>query len=162
MAIPGEKMILIDTDIFVIDRLFYRDLRFKTNQKFLDHLRTKSINRCTSIYNLYELCGIMTFSMNRRQTLNLLKGFGAIYEVKILYPSLENKTAEQFFDELLAEALRVMLKKVAFLDSLIITIAESNPEVEIIVTWNAKHFKNKTNLTVQTPEEFLIAEGVTI
>ena len=56
--------------------------------------------------------------------------------------------------------MRVVLKKVAFLDSLIISVAESYSEIDKIITWNAKHFRNKTKLLVQTPKELLVAEGV--
>ena len=155
-------MVLIDTDIFVIDRIFIHDYRFKINQKIINYIKENALDCYTSIFNLYELCGIMSFNLNRKQLINLMKGFEAIYDINIIYPLLENKTAEEFFDEFLADALRIILKKVAFLDSLIISIAESFSRIDIIVTWNAKHFKNKTNLNVQTPEEFLTAKKVTI
>ena len=48
-------MILIDTDIFVIDRRYVRDTKFQINRKFLDYLRSKETNRATTIFNLYEV-----------------------------------------------------------------------------------------------------------
>jgi hypothetical protein len=38
---------------------------------------------------------------------------------------------------------------------MILSLVERTPNVEYFVTWNAKHFKGKTNLTVLTPEEYL-------
>ncbi len=155
-------MILIDTDIFVIDRRYVRDAKFQINRKFLDYLRSKGINRATTIFNLYEVCGIMSFNLSKQQVLNLLIGFESIYGLKIIYPPLGNKTPEETFDRLLADTLRIILEKVAFLDALIISTAESAPDVNSLITWNAKHFLNKTKLTVQTPEAYLIAKKVPI
>jgi len=161
-AIPGEKMILIDTDIFVIDRRYVRDVKFQINSKFLDYLSTKGIDRATTIFNLYEVCGIMSFNLSKQQVQNLFIGFESIYGLKIIYPPLGNKTPEEAFDRLLADTLRLILEKMAFLDALIISTAESVPHVESLITWNAKHFLNKTKLTVQTPENYLIAKEVPI
>ena len=45
--------------------------------------------------------------------------------------------------------------RMAFMDALILLSAEHVADVECFVTWNAKHFKGKTGLTVLTPEEYL-------
>jgi hypothetical protein len=44
-----------------------------------------------------------------------------------------------------------------FLDSLILNLAEQAPEVEALVTWNARHYQGKTRLTVLTPNDYLQA-----
>lgn len=155
-------MILIDTDIFVIDRRYLRDPKFQVNRKFLDYLRDKEIDRATTIFNLYELCGIMSFNLNKQQVQNLFMGFESIYGLKIIYPPLGNKTAEEAFDRVLADTMRIILEKVAFLDALVISTAESVSDVDSLITWNAKHFIKKTKLTAQTPEDYLITEEVTI
>jgi len=36
-------MILIDTDIFVIDRRYFRDAKFQINRRFLNHLKQHEI-----------------------------------------------------------------------------------------------------------------------
>jgi len=155
-------MILIDTDIFVIDRRYFRDAKFQVNRKFLDYLMSNGIDRTTTIFNLYELCGIMSFNLSKQQVQNLFMGFESIYGLKIIQPSLGNKTAEEAFDRLLADTMRIILEKVAFLDALVISTAESVPNIDYLITWNAKHFLKKTKLTAQTPEDYLIAEGVPI
>ncbi len=43
----------------------------------------------------------------------------------------------------------------SFMDALVLSLAERAPDVECLVTWNAKHFKGKTTLTVLTPKEYL-------
>ena len=155
-------MILIDTDIFVIDRRYSRDPKFQVNRRFLDYLRDKKFDRATTIFNLYELCGIMSFNLSKQQVQNLFMGFESIYGLKIIYPPLGNKTPEEAFDRLLADTMGIILEKVAFLDALVISTAESAPNVDGLITWNAKHFLNKTRLAPQTPEDYLITEGLTI
>ena len=46
-------------------------------------------------------------------------------------------------------------RRMAFMDSLVLNLAERTPDVEHFVTWNAKHFKDKSSLSVLTPEEYL-------
>ena len=121
-------MILIDTDIFVIDRRYSRDPKFQVNRRFLDYLRDKKFDRATTIFNLYELCGIMSFNLSKQQVQNLFMGFESIYGLKIIYPPLGNKTPEEAFDRLLADTMRIILEKVAFLDALVISTAESAPQ----------------------------------
>ena len=43
----------------------------------------------------------------------------------------------------------------AFADALIIGLAERVSGVEAFVTWNARHFRDKTSMAVLTPYEFL-------
>ncbi|MCR4406963.1 MAG: hypothetical protein NUW24_08580 [Anaerolineae bacterium] len=40
------------------------------------------------------------------------------------------------------------------MDALIITLAKRTPGVETFVTWNARHFRNKTSLIVLSPAEY--------
>ena len=153
-------MLLIDTDIFVIARRYPRDTNFQINAKFLGYLQQKTIGRATTIFNLFELCGILSFNLTKEQLRDFFVGFSAIYSLRILYPPLENKTAAAAFDSLLANTMRIIQEKVAFLDALILSTAESVPGVDAMITWNAKHFQGKTKLNVQTPLAFLRTEGV--
>ena len=50
---------------------------------------------------------------------------------------------------------KMQTARMAFMDALILSTVEHTPDVECFVTWNAKHFKGKTSLTVLTPEEYL-------
>ena len=84
-------MTFIDTDIFVIDKLFPKDDRYEVNKAFLKEAK----DRLTSIFNLFELLGIASFNLN---------------EVELM---------------------------------------------KLFVTWNTKHFVDRTYMSVQTPKEFL-------
>ena len=50
---------------------------------------------------------------------------------------------------------KMRAKRMAFMDSLVLNLAERTPDVEHFVTWNAKHFKDNSPLLVLTPEEYL-------
>jgi len=155
-------MILIDTDIFVIARRYPRDTNFQVNANFLEYLQQEEIDRATTIFNLFELCGILSFNLTKEQLRDLFVGFSAIYSLRILYPPFENKPAAAAFDSLLADTMRIIQEKVAFLDALILSTAESVPGLDAMITWNAKHFQGKTKLTVQTPISFLRSSGVNL
>ncbi len=45
--------------------------------------------------------------------------------------------------------------RMAFMDALVLNLAERTPGVEQFVTWNARHFKTKSSLQTLTPEEYL-------
>lgn len=45
-------------------------------------------------------------------------------------------------------------QRMAFLDALVLSLAERSPGVTSFVTWNARHYKGKTSLQVLTPEEY--------
>jgi len=48
----------------------------------------------------------------------------------------------------------------ASLDALAIEVAERTPDVRAFITWNARHFANKTRLPVLTPAQYLDQMGV--
>jgi len=46
--------------------------------------------------------------------------------------------------------------RMAFMDALVLNLAERTPGAEQFVTWNAHHFKDKSTLPALTPEEYLM------
>ena len=57
-------MILIDSDVFSIDLLYQRDIRFAINRRFLDVIRGQS--PATTVFNLMEVCGKTSFVYSER------------------------------------------------------------------------------------------------
>jgi hypothetical protein len=43
----------------------------------------------------------------------------------------------------------------AFPDALVLQLAEDAPATRALVTWSARHFRDKTHLPVLTPAEYL-------
>ncbi len=71
---PKQELILIDTNIFVIDLRYKRDVNFKKNQAFLVEI-AQSRSGFTTLANLMGLCGILSFNLNPMQ----LKGSLALF-----------------------------------------------------------------------------------
>ncbi|MGC9444896.1 MAG: type II toxin-antitoxin system VapC family toxin [Candidatus Methanospirareceae archaeon] len=143
-------MIFIDTDVFVIDKLFPNDSRHEINKTFLNEAEEKT----TSIFNLFELIGIASFNLNEVELTKLLKGFGEVYGVKILYPSTAFVSVNEFVENLFERVFQKISLKMGFQDALILTVAEEHLSSRF-VTWNTKHFVDRTHVNVQTPKEFL-------
>ena len=143
-------MIFIDTDIFVIDKLFQNDERHEINKEFLDDAKEKS----TSIFNLFELLCIASFNLNEVELMKVLKGFGEAYDLKILYPSTAFISVNGFVEALFEAIFQKIKLRMNFQDAIILAVAEQH-QCTGFVTWNTKHFIDRTYLIVQTPKEFV-------
>ena len=66
----------------IIDLRYEGDPNYRTNRAFLERVRADR-NGKTSIMRLLELCGILSFNLNRRQLGNLFHYFPMRYSVNI-------------------------------------------------------------------------------
>jgi predicted nucleic acid-binding protein len=144
-------MIFIDTDVFVIEKLFQNDERYDITKAFLNsHIKAK----CTSIYNLFELLGIASFNLNTPELKKLLKGFHEVYDTKILFPSTAYESADAFVEQLFDKTFGKISLKMNFMDAMILNVAEEH-NCSRFVTWNVKHFEGRTDIPVVTPKEVM-------
>jgi predicted nucleic acid-binding protein len=142
-------MIFIDTDIFVIEKLFRNDERYAVTKELLG----SDLNgKCTSIYNLFELLGIVSFNVSTTELKKMLKGFSEVYMIKILFPSTAYESADAFLEHLFDNSFLKISMKMNFMDALILEVAEEH-NCSKFVTWNVKHFEGRTDIPVNTPEE---------
>jgi len=143
---------LIDTDVFVIDLRYPHDDRYEINRAFLEQVEQGQILGRTTIYNLLEVCGILSFNLSEQRLEELFIGFTEHFGVQVLFPPGEG--TEVCFDPV--SVLRLMKKKFAFGDALIAELAWLyRRRLDLLVTWNAVHFEGKLPLRVATPEQFL-------
>ena len=149
---PKQDLVLVDTNVFVIDLRYKRDAHYKTNRAFLDHLAEHN-NGFTTVINLLELCGILSFNLNENQLAELWSYFQDRYTVVVLpvpklaanLPSIQIK---DIFD--------LLTRKTSLGDALMMSVAKKHlPFIAKMITWDNMHFKNIFNGTVLTPEEFL-------
>ncbi len=147
-----QELILIDTNIFVIDLRYKRDTNFKLNQSFLSSV-AQSGSGFTTIVNLLELCGILSFNLNQDQLLDLWTFFQDRYNITVLpEPDLQSDFPSIKINRLFS----VLCKKTSFGDALMISIAEKYLSfVSTLVTWDNEHFKDKFAGSILTPNEFL-------
>jgi hypothetical protein len=155
-------MVLIDSDIFVIDRRYPRGVLYPITRAFLNHVATSSTNFGTTLFNVLEVCGILSFGYNTQQFLTFYAGFAQHYRVQILRPPFKGPLPDEALDELVSTVVAVMLRKMSFGDALMLTVAEADSLVNRLITWNARHFQGKTRLLVETPEEYLLKIGTSV
>lgn len=149
-------MVAIDTDVLLLAFAFRRDPRQSDNTEFLE--QALNAHPVTTVYNLMELLGNLSFNLSPERLAEWESWLIEPYRLTVVWPRVtENQSAEVFFRAEIFERPFAMLRehRMAFLDALILHLVERTPDVECLVTWNARHFKNKTTLQVLTPVEYL-------
>jgi hypothetical protein len=156
---PKQDLVLIDTNIFVIDLRYKRDTNYEVNRVFLDHIGDKG-KGFTTIVNLLELCGILSFNLNEKQLIELWFYFQDRYGVVVLpVPSFETNfppiEIKQIFD--------LIRSRISLGDALMISVVNKHlPFVSTMVSWDDIHFENIFPGTVLTPGEYLKGFGGSI
>ena len=146
-------MILLDTNVFVIDRFFPRDARYSVNKQFVDKLI--EIDAGFGIFSLFELCGISSFNLAAKELKQWSYYFDEVYNVDIVEPlGFEAFSASSWFDQFSSEMMDLLGRKLTWGDAVVVKTAEDYL-VEAIVTWNKKHFEGRTDRHLFTPEEYM-------
>lgn len=143
---------VIDTSIFVIDLRYKRDKNFGANRAFLNRIAEE---RCglTTIFNLLELCGILSFNLNEKQMREIFFYFPEHYRVDVLPHASLDSPLPAFQ---IADLFNIISRKAGFGDALIIGAIEKYiPGAARFVSWNAQHFKGRLSIPSVTPREFL-------
>ena len=149
-------MILIDSNVLVIDLRYRRDPLFPVNRKFLDRVKADG-NGATTLVNLLEVAGILSHNLNPGQLQALLTFFTRQYGIGV-FPAYELGGALPAVP--LAQLMGTIGEKCSFGDALVLHFAERYaPSGSIFVSWDAEHFVAKTTFGVVTPEEYLRGEA---
>ncbi|MBE3588414.1 MAG: hypothetical protein IMW93_07660 [Thermoanaerobacteraceae bacterium] len=148
-------MIFLDSDIFLIDLRYRRDQKYSANAGFLAQLQKSKETAVTSLFNVLEICGILSFNLNAQQLIDLYHHLPARYNLKI-YPELKQRISLPRIP--VKQILQVIQNKASFGDALIICIIlEMGPVVSHLVSWNARHFVHHLPVPALTPAEALEA-----
>jgi len=145
------KKVFIDSNVFIIHLRYKRDKNYEINKKFLELVISNKIKGYTSIYNLLEITGILSFNLNQTQIKEFFINFPNIFNVQILFPE---ETLEENICINIQNVLKQIYKKTSFMDAVILDIFEKS-KIKTFITWNTKDFKGKTKKDILTPEEFL-------
>ena len=145
-------LIVVDTNIFVIDLRYPRDRHFAVNRRFLQKL-AQTRKGVTTIFNVLEVCGILSFNLNSQQLRELFHHFSQKYHVQILpFAVLDRPLPFLTGSDLFA----YLEQKASFGDALLMaTITTHVPDAIQFISWDAAHFRSKMRLSVLTPNEFL-------
>ncbi len=150
--VTKKGTVFLDTNIFIIDLRYQRDPNYRINRAFLEKVRTDR-NGKTSVVNLLELCGILSFNLNKRQLDNLFYYFPMRYSINVFPEDYLTLEAMQFG---MRQLFEMISKKLSFADALLLQHIESHfPRISAFITWDAGHFKGKSPLQVLTPEAYL-------
>jgi hypothetical protein len=148
-------MVVIDTDVFLLEFAFHRDERYDANARFLTTVRDHE--PAITVYNLMEILGQLSLNLAPDRLAQWRLWLQAAYRLIVLWPDPGELEATLFFHREIYEQplARMQTERMAFVDSLILNLAERSPGVEALVTWNAGHFEAKSSLDVLTPEGYL-------
>lgn len=149
---PQQELVLIDTNIFVIDLRYKRDVFYEKNLEFLAFIAQNGTGFTTTV-NLLELCGILSFNLNEKQLLELWFYFQDRYKVNVLPTS----TFDTNFPAIgIKEIFDQLKKRTSLGDALVLALTKKHlPFISTMITWDKDHFEGKFSGTVLTPEEFI-------
>jgi hypothetical protein len=148
-------MVAIDTDVLLLAYSFHRDPRQEANSRFLQAVTDSS--PVVAIYTVMELLGQLSFNMSSERLGRWRLWLRDHYGLIVLHPDTADREAEEFFQHQIIDQpfVRMQEQRIPFLDALILGLIEQCAEVDNFVTWNARHYRGKTSLTVLTPSEYL-------
>lgn len=151
-------MVAIDTDVLLLAFAFHRDSRQEANTRFLHAARARS--PVVAVYSIMEMLGQLSFNLSAERLIQWPSWLQDHYGLTLLYPPADAEDSAAFFQrEIVDQPLdRMRRHPIPFLDALILQLIEQAPGVEAFVTWNARHFRDKTALTVLTPAEYLASQ----
>lgn len=149
---------MIDTDVLLLAFACQADKRQAANTAFLGQVR--GAEPAITIYNLMELLGQLSFNLSPSRLDRWQSWLIDAYQLAVIWPAeTETSSAAFFFRAEIYERpfAKMRVHRMAFMDSLVLGLAERSPGVKQVVTWNARHFRGKSTLSVLTPEEYLKA-----
>jgi hypothetical protein len=149
-------VIFVDSNLFVIDLRYPADTHFRVNRRALDRLGREG-SGMTSILNVLEVCGILSFNLTASALHALYVHFARRYRVTVV-------PGGGYDTRLPAPAVRDVLarmeQRMALKDSEIALVVEQHASsVSAFVSWNARHFAGKLPMPALTPREWLSRGG---
>ena len=147
---PGP--FLIDTNVFVIDRRYRRDRNYAANRRFLDAVKRER-SGFTTMINLLELCGILSFNLNDHQLQTVWDGFPQHYGVGVLPVPAADASLPPFP---IRDVLGYLRRRMALGDALFLLTADRHLAfARTLVTWDREHFADRFPGRVATPADLL-------
>jgi predicted nucleic acid-binding protein len=125
-------LVLVDSNVFIIDRFYPRDALHPQNKTFVEKL--VSIDGAVSSFTLLEICGAASFRLSTEELADWLFGFTSVYPVSVLdVQGLKGNNCEAWWSTFVEEVAANIAKKMTFGDAVLLREAE-NYNVDAIVT----------------------------
>ncbi len=149
-------MIMIDTDIFLMDNFYSSDARYEQNSLFLH--RIQNSKNYTTIFNLLEVCSLIAPHCTEKELLGFFENFDRTYNLEIIYPRTYDLSTDYFLDHFFGEVLHSTQLTGHLTDSLVFTLIQQK-NIRLFISWNAKRYKDKYSKIGKTeylqPDEYM-------
>jgi len=126
-------MIAIDSDVLAVHHLFVNDARFPENFRFME--RSANHERGVTIYNLLELCGIISSAGKAAEAKILFQRYLTAADMQVLYPPVRLESLADYWATHNEDLLQRIARGMRLGDAVVLWVAES-ANCEAIVTWN--------------------------
>jgi len=145
-------LVLLDSNLFIIDRFFRRDALYPATHAFLALL--PEISGAIPLITLLELCGAASFRLSAEEMERWLHSFVMVYPVRVLNPfGAGEGPATAWFGSFADDVIRYIARRVTLGDAILAREADRYA-AEALVTWNIKDFTGRTAVSVMTPDQF--------
>lgn len=153
---PRATVIFVDSNLFVIDLRYRDNPNYRVNRRALDRL-AEGGQGMTSVLNLLEVCGILSFNLSASALHGLYLHFARRYRVTVVpAATYDTRLPAPSAGAVLAR----MEQRMALKDAEIALVVEQHAAtLDAVVTWNAKHFAGKLAVPAFTPREWLRRGG---
>lgn len=142
--------------MFVIDLRYREDPNYRINRRALDRL-AQGGQGVTSVLNLLEVCGILSFNLSASSLHGLYLHFARRYRITVVpAAAYETRLPSPSAGAVLAKMEQHMALKDA---EIALVIEQHAATLDAVVTWNAKHFAGKLPVPAVTPGEWLRPGG---
>jgi hypothetical protein len=145
-------VIFVDSNLFVIDLRYPNDAHHRVNRRALDRLGRQRLGM-TSILNVLEVCGILSFNLSPESLIELYVHFARRYRLTLVPGGgfdtrLSGPTAR--------EVLAKMETGMSLKDAEIALIVDQNAAgLDAFLSWNARHFADRLTVPALAPDEWL-------
>ncbi|OGW40457.1 MAG: hypothetical protein A2Y97_04300 [Nitrospirae bacterium RBG_13_39_12] len=146
-------MIAIDTDVLAVYHIFHNNPRYNATRNFFAKISGQP--RAVTIFNLLELCGLFASANRVKESKNIFERYIKAENITILFPLFASEHKQAFWLTLVSECFSRIQKGMRLGDAVILWTLETNENIDSFVTWNTKHFSDKTPIKLLSPPDFL-------
>jgi hypothetical protein len=150
-------VILLDSDVLLIDQRYRNDPRYAVNRQAIEFARTNSISLAVTAQALLEVIGIMSFNVSPAAVPAMPTGLISLYGLTVrpdfhTHPDYAGCTVQELMTQ--------MTTQMALGDAVqAVQVARYANDCDCLLTWNARHFQGKLVVPVLSPEEWLRQHG---
>jgi hypothetical protein len=146
-------LVFLESNLFVIDRFFRRDMLYPATCAFL--ARLSEMSEAIPLIKLLEFCGTASFSLSVEEMERWLYGFVMVYPVRVLKPfGAGEGPATAWLGSFADHVIQYIARRMTLGDAIRAREAGRYAK-EALATWNIKDFTDRTAASMMTPDQFM-------